>query len=242
MFKTRRTEHEATERGDGTRDRILDAAPALFRKRGLDRTTMRDIAGKARASLGSAYYYFPSKEALVHGFYERVQERHRRRLEEVAPAAGAELGERIGAALAAKLDAVRDERALLGALFRYVGEPGHPLSPLSAATGGAREDAIATFASTLEGVELPVELRPLAARALWAAHLLLLLYFVHDDSPGQARSETLARRGGDLLAGAVRLLALPGAAALVAPAVDALVQAGLLPSPIANASKKEEER
>ena len=38
-----------------------------FRERGFEQTTMRDIAGRAGVSLGAAYYYFASKEAIVGG-------------------------------------------------------------------------------------------------------------------------------------------------------------------------------
>ena len=34
---------------------------------------MRDIAKAAGLSLGAAYYYFPSKEALVFAYYEQNQ-------------------------------------------------------------------------------------------------------------------------------------------------------------------------
>ena len=44
-----------------TKERIEREALKLFRKRGFDRTTLRDIAKAAGTSLGSTYYYFPSK-------------------------------------------------------------------------------------------------------------------------------------------------------------------------------------
>ena len=59
MFKT------VTAKGEETRDRIYNAALTLFRQRGFDATTMRDVAGAADMSLGAAYHYFPSKDALV---------------------------------------------------------------------------------------------------------------------------------------------------------------------------------
>src|SRR5713226_6743243 len=48
-----------------TRFQILQIALGLFRQRGLNDTTMRDIAAAADMSLGAAYYYFPSKEAII---------------------------------------------------------------------------------------------------------------------------------------------------------------------------------
>src|SRR5690348_1319578 len=58
---------------DATRRHLVERALALFQERGVEGTTMRDIAKAAGMSLGAAYYYFPSKEALVFAFYEDNQ-------------------------------------------------------------------------------------------------------------------------------------------------------------------------
>jgi len=79
MFK------KAATKGETTRQQILDTALRLFRERGFDEATMRDIASEAGVSLGNAYYYFPSKEAIVLAYYDLVQTEHARRvLAEVA--------------------------------------------------------------------------------------------------------------------------------------------------------------
>src|ERR1051325_885821 len=62
-----------------TRRQILDTALALFRERGFDETTIRDIAGRAGLSLGAAYYYFRSKDAIVGAYYDYIQEEHQTR-------------------------------------------------------------------------------------------------------------------------------------------------------------------
>ena len=68
-------------RGDATKQRIVEAALRLFEERGYERTTMRAVATEAGVSLGSAYYYFDSKEHLVQGFYDRMQLLHREEAE-----------------------------------------------------------------------------------------------------------------------------------------------------------------
>ena len=68
MFKTK------TPKGADTQARIFDAALALFRTRGFEATTMRDVAEAAELSLGAAYHYFSSKEAIVLAYYTRVQD------------------------------------------------------------------------------------------------------------------------------------------------------------------------
>src|ERR687892_347213 len=81
-----------------TRTQILDTALALFRERGFEETTIRDIAAGAGLSLGAAYYYFKSKEAIVGAYYDYVQAEHVARTRKVF-AAGGDLRARLSAAL-----------------------------------------------------------------------------------------------------------------------------------------------
>ena len=69
------------KKSEVTRARILDVALDLFRRHGFEETTMRGIAAAADVSLGSAYYYFQSKEDLVMAFYERAIEAMTPRME-----------------------------------------------------------------------------------------------------------------------------------------------------------------
>jgi AcrR family transcriptional regulator len=60
--------------GSSTRRRILDIALALMSQRGVDGTSMRDLASAAGLNVASLYHYFPSKRELLesvlveHGF------------------------------------------------------------------------------------------------------------------------------------------------------------------------------
>lgn len=112
----------ATLQGDETRRRILDTALRLFRERGFDETTMRDIAQASDMSLGAAYYYFPSKEAIVAGYYDNLIDEHKQRVRE-ANAQEPDRRARLGAVLHTKIDMVKGDRALFGALLRFVGSP-----------------------------------------------------------------------------------------------------------------------
>src|SRR5262252_10554425 len=68
------TKTRPTPRAEDTRRRIYESALKLFREKGFEQTTMRDIAAKAGVALGAAYYYFASKDALVLAFYQEMQE------------------------------------------------------------------------------------------------------------------------------------------------------------------------
>jgi len=47
------------------RDRLIDAASRLFYERGVERTTIADIATNADVPLGNVYYYFKTKDDIV---------------------------------------------------------------------------------------------------------------------------------------------------------------------------------
>lgn len=64
-----------------TRERLLEAAEALFAERGYDAVSVRDVARRARANLAAAGYHFGSKEQLfVEALAGRARPLNARRL------------------------------------------------------------------------------------------------------------------------------------------------------------------
>src|SRR5437660_10111520 len=63
-----------TSRAEDTRRKIYEAAMEMFREKGFEETTMRDIAGKAGVALGGACYYYSSKDASVLALYREMQD------------------------------------------------------------------------------------------------------------------------------------------------------------------------
>jgi TetR/AcrR family transcriptional regulator, cholesterol catabolism regulator len=65
---------ETTNEGTSTRHRILQIALTLMSQKGVDATSMRDLASAAGLNVASLYHYFPSKRELLesvlveHGF------------------------------------------------------------------------------------------------------------------------------------------------------------------------------
>ena len=184
MFKS------ATTKGAATRANILEVARGLFREKGFDETTMREIALRAGLSLGAAYHYFASKEAIVLAYYAHVQRQHIE-LAQQALTQTTELGDRLAVAMHTKLDVLAEDRRIMGALLRFTGDPAHPLSFLGQTARPIQLASIRVFDQALEGASLPPDLRRIAPTALWALHMGILLYFLYDDSPNQARTRRL---------------------------------------------------
>jgi len=213
-----------------TRRQIVETALALFRARGLEATTIRDIAASAGLSLGAAYYYFKSKEAIVGAYYDYVQQEHQARAR-AAFAASADLRDRLRAALHTKIDILQDDRPLLRALFRYGGEPGHPLSWFGPATRQQRQESVAVFAEALSTERLPDDVREAAPTLLWTLHMGLLLYFLYDDSPKQQRTRKLIDASVDFTVSVRRLATSPLLRPMRRRVMSILRDAGLLAVP-----------
>jgi AcrR family transcriptional regulator len=56
----------------GTRDRILDAALALFNEQGTGAVSTNHIAAALAISPGNLYYYFRNKEDIIRALFERL--------------------------------------------------------------------------------------------------------------------------------------------------------------------------
>jgi len=55
-----------------TRQQIIDAAREVFLTRGVNRTTMQDIARQAGVTRGAVYWHFSNKSELFHAMREQV--------------------------------------------------------------------------------------------------------------------------------------------------------------------------
>jgi AcrR family transcriptional regulator len=224
MFKATKSLSKSQE----TRLQILRTALGLFRERGLDETTMRGIAEAAELSLGAAYYYFPSKEAIIQAYYDQVQAEHYSRVSAALAQGRQSLLERLRVAFHTKLDILQGDRKLLGALFRFAGQPEHPLSPLGAGTRENRQQSMATFSLALGKEHLPDDVRAILPSALWALHTGILLYYIYDDSPEQKRTRNLVDGALALLVSFLSLVKLPFLKPVRGGVLALLRDAGLL--------------
>jgi AcrR family transcriptional regulator len=193
-----------------TRDAIVGAALDLFRERGFEGTTMRAVAERAGVSVGNAYYYFSSKDELVQGFYDQLVAEHRAlALPELA--GRSDLADRLRAASHAWITVAEPYREFAGRFFAVAAQPGNPLSPFSPEAGPARTAAVDLYREVLAGarVDPDPELARELPELLWLQHLGVVLFWVHDRSPGAARTRLLVDRTVPIVARLVRLSKLP---------------------------------
>lgn len=202
LEKTTRTTGKAEE----TRARILNTALDLFRRKGFDQTTLREIAREAGVSLGNAYYYFDSKEALVMAFYARASE-------EMAPLVDHALDnvkgfeKRITAVLTVKFEYFAPNRAFLGALMRHGADPEHPLSAFGEATRAIRERDMDYFAKAFggSGIDALKDLATHLPKLLWLYQMGLILFWIYDRSADQRRTHLLREKSLALMSTGLKL-------------------------------------
>ena len=199
-----------TAKAEETRAKILDTALRLFRERGFDRTTMRDVATEAGVATGAAYYYFRSKEELVMAFYLRTAEDARDQFA-AALASTKDLRKRLRALIEIKLRQFEDHRSLLTALLKAGVDPRDPLSPFGKETAEVRDDAVQWFARAFEGadVSIPKDVAPYLPRLFWLYHMGIIYFWIIDESPGRRRTQKLLEGTLDLLMQLLRIASLP---------------------------------
>lgn len=196
-------------KSDETRARILAAAMDLFRRRGFEETTMREIATEAGVATGAAYYYFDSKEAIVLAFYDQAQMEMEPLLEE-ALASARDLKARLHALLEIKLRYFEPNRRLLGALSAHA-DPEHPLSPFGSQTSAMRERDMKFFERALDGsrTRITADLKPHLPRVLWMYQMGVILFWIYDRSAAQKRTRALLVKSVAIVARLIQLAGFP---------------------------------
>ena len=205
-----KAESTKTRKGERTRARILEAALKLFAEHGYEGTSMRKVAQAAGVSVGNAYYYFASKEHLIQGFYSQLHEEHNRVSKPIL-ARERGLKDRLRGVIRAHIRTAEPYHRFAAILFRSAADPGSPLNPFSDASKQVRQEAQDLMREVVEGSNTRVakDLRRELPELLWLHLMSIILFWIHDDSPGQKRTYTLIDTTVDLIALIVSMTSLP---------------------------------
>ncbi|GAA3443089.1 TetR family transcriptional regulator [Planomonospora venezuelensis] len=189
----------------------METALRLFRERGYEATTMRAIAAEAGVSVGNAYYYFSSKEALIQAYYDRAQAEHEAACEELLAAERSFAG-RLGGVLRAWVRVSEPYHEFAVKFFKHAAEPTNPLSPFSVESSPAREASVAIYRRVVDGSadRMDAELRAELPELLWLMSMGIVLFWVHDTSEGCRKTYRLIELTVPLVDRLVGLSHLPG--------------------------------
>lgn len=200
MFK----KEPKTAKSEETRRLVMEKALAVFLAKGFEKATLREISAATGMSLGSFYYYFPSKESIILAFYSQNFGLF---AAEAAAAMGSstKFEKQFEAILSARISTMASEREIYLQLASAATDPKSPLSPFSPETEEVRDLSIGIFYEMLRATDLktPKTIAAYMPHILWFAMMGLVLFWTFDKSPGQRNTQKLipilAKNSGRLL-------------------------------------------
>ena len=197
-------------KGEQTRSLILETALEMFGERGYEETTIRAIAEKAGVALGNTYYHFRSKEHLIQAYYERMREIHSESCAELLKKERTLKGRLLGV-MERILKNMAPYHQFAGILFKTAADPQSPLNPFSPESEQTRRASIELFAEVVRGARtrIPPDLEAELPALLWLYHMGVVLFWIHDDSPGQGRTRRLMEHTVEIVARLIQLASLP---------------------------------
>jgi len=171
---------------------------------------MREIARRAGVATGAAYYYYPSKEAIILDFYRRSYAEMQPKIEAALERTKGLEGS-LRELIRVKLDHFAPNRGVLRALLRNGADPAQPASPFSLQTKAIRDADVAWFRRIVDdcGGRIPRDLDPHIPSVLWFFQMGVIFYWVIDESPRQARTALLLELGAKSAAILIRLAGMP---------------------------------
>ncbi len=199
------------KKAERTRQRILDAALPLMLDGGYEKMTMRAIAKEAGLSPGAAYYYFETKEHIINAFYERTIIEHEQACRKILDEER-NFAKRLRRCVTAQIEISRPYHEISADLFRVAADPNHPLSPFNEASRTVRERSMAIFAEIYRGSRsrVPKPLDAYLPGLLWLYHMGIVLFWVHDKTENQSKTDRFIERTVPLVINLIRLAKVPG--------------------------------
>lgn len=199
---------ELTPKAVRTRAHILSTALGLFAEKGYQATTMREIAAAAGCSLGLAYRYFDSKEALVVAVYEQCSADLAQEINSLPPTT---IADRFTQTVRANFERLSPYRDAFGAITGIALNPSSDAGVLSDRMAYLRQRTWLLFRQVLAGAKDSPPARDVESftTLLYAAYLLLMLFWVQDKSPAQQNTDRLLKFAQDTLGRLRPLLAVP---------------------------------
>ena len=175
------------------RKRIVAAALNLFRAKGFEATTTRAIARKAGIAEGTVFNYFRTKEDIALTFFEQEVDHAIAAVRANPRLRKAPLEEKLFALVQSQLEFLAPHERFIGAALVETLKPASPLGPFSHRSQELRHRYIGFVQELMEESvpkRHPSPLEWIAPQAFWIYYLGLLLFWLHDSSPG--KQNTLA--------------------------------------------------
>src|SRR5947208_11164649 len=192
MSPTRRPRTRAS-RKEQTKAHIVAAALTLFQSKGFEATTTKAIARRARVAEGTVFNYFPTKEDIALYFFEQEVDHAMAEVHGNARLRKAPLEEKLFALVQTQLEFLAPHERFIGAAFVLALKPGSKLGVFSPAAQALQFKYLAFVQELVDEAIRRGELKAAGwwtPQVFWIYYLGVLLYWLHDPSPG--KQQTLA--------------------------------------------------
>ena len=180
LGRSRSRTPERDDRDGATEQRILDAAHAVFVRRGTAGARMQEIAAEAGTNQALLHYYFRTKERLAGAVFQQFAQRLFPAVLQVL-SSDASLDEKIDSLIATYIDNLVQSPFLPGYLLSELHhQPERVAQFLSAVSGGTHGEAIQSALRTV-GMQIKVEveagrMRPIAPQQFFINLISLCIF------------------------------------------------------------------
>lgn len=176
-----------------TKHRILEAALELFREKGMEGTTTREVSRRAGIAEGTLFNYFKTKEDLALYFFQKETDDLIRWFHGEKRLARAPLAERLFAIVHRQLEYIEPYEDFIGAVFWRSLQPSSRLHPLSLESRESRVKYLRFMREVLAEAEAEGEIPAvgsLGAYAFGVFYLGMVAFWLQDRS--RCKQKTLA--------------------------------------------------
>lgn len=180
-----------------TKERILEVALRLFREKGVEGTTTKQISKMAGIAEGTLFNYFKTKEDLALYFFQKETENLVHWFRNEARLRKAPLAEKLFAIIHRQLEYLEPYQDFIGAVFCRSLQPASSLSPLSFDSQELRLKYLRFIREVLAEAEQQGEIPrvgALGAYALGLFYLGIVTYWLQDVSRGKQKTLALLDR------------------------------------------------
>lgn len=180
-----------------TKQRILQAALDLFREKGMEGTTTREISRRAGIAEGTLFNYFKTKEDLALYFFQKETDDLIRWFHGEKRLAHAPLAERLFAIVHRQLEYIEPYEDFIGAVFWRSLQPTSRLHPLNLESEELRVRYLRFVRDILgeaeEAGEIPA-VGSIGAYAFGIFYLGIVTFWLQDRSRGKQKTLALLDR------------------------------------------------
>lgn len=184
-----------------TRIKILEASVDVIIEKGFKSASMREIARKAKVGDATIYNYFPSKEKLLYGYCEYIQQQVMENLKSIEDFHEYSLHEQLQQLVDMELQTWLPAREFLQEVFKLT-----YYSPVSGASHLKETRRLFTqmvtdmIEAAIEVGEIPEQpYQDLLPRLFWDYQSGILAYWLKDDSEGFANTTTLVDKTMEII-------------------------------------------